>query len=87
MSVKTAPFTTITYLDATEDGSLILMDTPLGTVLYEGKNVNSIVDCLKTFGFDSDDYMAGSTLCENEMLINKFNLCIDLCLVQWYNNL
>ena len=87
MSIQTAPFTTITYLDATEDGSLILMDKPLGTVLYEGKNVNSIVDCLKTFGFDSDDYMAGSTLCENEMLINKFNLCIDLCLVQWYNNL
>ena len=50
MSIKTAPFTTITYLDATENGSLILQDKPQGTILYEGKNVNSICETLQTYG-------------------------------------
>ena len=77
---KTAPFTTITYLDATEDGALILMDKPQGTILYEGKNMNSIVDTLKTYGFDSDDYMAGSEFCESPQVQSLLNKCIDICI-------
>ena len=80
MSIQTAPFTTITYLDATEDGSLILMDKPQGTILYEGKNVNSICDTLQTFGFDSNEYFAGSTFCESPKVQNLFNKCIDICI-------
>ena len=83
MSIKTAPFTTITYLDATEDGSLILQDTTFthgGNVLYEGTNVNSICEVLQTFGFDSDNYMAGSTFCESPSVIKLFNKCIDICI-------
>ena len=80
MSIQTAPFTTITYLDATEDGSLILMDKPQGTVLYEGKNKNSICDTLQTFGFDSNEYFAGSTFCESPKVQNLFNTCIDICI-------
>ena len=87
MSIKTAPFTTITYLDATEDGSLILQDKPQGTVLYEGKNKNSICETLQTFGFDSNDYMAGSTFCESPSVIKLFNKCIDICIAQMYNEL
>ena len=73
----------ITYLDATENGSLILQDTTFtngGKVLYEGTNVNDICDTLNEHGFDSDNYMAGSTLCENESVINLFNYCLDICL-------
>ena len=77
---KTAPFTTITYLDATEEGALILMDKPQGTILYEGKNMNSICDTLKTFGWDSREYMAGSTFCESTKVQNLFNKCIDICI-------
>ena len=80
MSIKTAPFTTITYLDATENGSLILQDKPQGTVLYEGKNVNSICETLQTYGFDSNDYFAGSTFCESTKVQNLFNKCIDICI-------
>ena len=79
-SIKTAPFTTITYLDATEDGAMILMDKPQGTILYEGKNKNSICDTLKTYGWDSNEYMAGSTFCENTKVISLFNKCIDICI-------
>ena len=79
-SIKTAPFTTITYLDATEDGALILMDKPQGTILYEGKNKNSICDTLKTYGWDSNEYMAGSTFCESPSVISLFNKCIDICI-------
>jgi hypothetical protein len=74
----------ITYLDATENGSLILQDTTFtngGKVLYEGTNVNDICDTLNEHGFDSDNYMAGSTLCESESVINLFNYCLDICLV------
>lgn len=87
MSIQTAPFTTITYLDATEDGSLILMDKPQGTILYEGKNVNSICDTLQTFGFDSNEYFAGSTFCESPKVQNLFNKCIDICIDVQYNEL
>ena len=80
MSIQTAPFTTITYRDAPEDGSLILMDKPQGTVLYEGKNKNSICDTLQTFGFDSNEYFAGSTFCESPKVQNLFNKCIDICI-------
>ena len=83
MSIKTAPFTTITYLDATEEGALILQDTTFthgGKVLYEGTNVNSICEVLQTFGFDSDNYMAGSTFCESPSVIKLFNKCLDICI-------
>tara|TARA_B100000287_G_scaffold238388_1_gene224253 strand:+ start:290 stop:550 length:261 start_codon:yes stop_codon:yes gene_type:complete len=59
----------ITYLDATENGSVILQDTTFtngGKVLYEGKSVEMIVMHLLNHGFDTNNYFAGSTLAENE---------------------
>ena len=64
----------ITYLDATENGSVILQDTTFtngGKVLYEGKNINSICDVLNEHGFDSNDYMAGD-ICITEQSSNPF---------------
>ena len=73
----------ITYLDATENGSVILQDATFtrgGKVLYEGKNINSICDVLNEHGFDSNNYMAGSTMCESEEAQELFNTAVDICI-------
>ena len=73
----------ITYLDATENGSVILQDATFtrgGKVLYEGKNINSICDVLIEHGFDSNNYYAGSTMCENEEAQELFNTAVDICI-------
>ena len=75
----------ITYLDATENGSVILQDTTFtngGKVLYEGKNINSICDVLIEHGFDSNNYYAGSTMCENEEAQELFNTAVDICITE-----
>ena len=74
---------TIQFLDA-NNGALILQDTTFtngGKVLYEGTNVNAICDTINEHGFDADNYMAGSELCESPSVINLFNYCLDICLV------
>ncbi len=73
----------ITYLDATENGSVILQDTTFtngGKVLYEGKNMNALVETILAYGFDPDNYMAGSTMCESEEAQELFNTAVDICL-------
>ena len=73
----------ITYLDATENGSVILQDTGLhkgGKVLYEGKNMNHLVDTILQYGFDPDNYYAGSTMCESEEAQELFNTAVDICI-------
>ena len=75
----------ITYLDATENGSVILQDTTFtngGKVLYEGKNINSICDTLLQHGFNPDNYMAGSTMCESEEAQELFNTAVDICITE-----
>ena len=78
----------ITYLDATENGSVILQDTTFtngGKVLYEGKNINSICDVLNEHGFDSNNYYAGSTMCESEEAQELFNTAVDICIAKQSN--
>lgn len=78
----------ITYLDATENGSVILQDTTFtngGKVLYEGKNINSICDVLLQHGFNPDNYMAGSTMCESEEAQELFNTAVDICIAKQSN--
>ena len=75
----------ITYLDATENGSVILQDTTFtngGKVLYEGKNMNHLVEKILQHGFDPDNYMAGSTMCENEEAQELFNTAVDICIAK-----
>ena len=75
----------ITYLDATENGSVILQDTTFtngGKVLYEGKNMNHLVEKILQHGFDPDNYMAGSTMCENEEAQELFNTAVDICITE-----
>ena len=73
----------ITYLDATENGSVILQDTTFtngGKVLYEGKNMNHLVEKILQHGFDPNNYYAGSTMCESEEAQELFNTAVDICI-------
>ena len=79
----------ITYLDATENGSVILQDTTFtngGKVLYEGKNINHLVEKILQHGFDPNNYYAGSTMCENEEAQELFNTAVDICITEQNSN-
>ena len=79
----------ITYLDATENGSVILQDTTFtngGKVLYEGKNMNHLVDTILQYGFDPDNCQCGSTMCENEEAQELFNTAVDICIAEQNSN-
>ena len=79
----------ITYLDATENGSVILQDTTFtngGKVLYEGKNMNHLVEKILQHGFDPNNYYAGSTMCENEEAQELFNTAVDICITEQNSN-
>ena len=79
----------ITYLDATENGSVILQDTTFtngGKVLYEGKNINHLVEKILQHGFDPNNYYAGSTMCENEEAQELFNTAVDICITEQHSN-
>ena len=79
----------ITYLDATENGSVILQDTTFtngGKVLYEGKNINRLVEKILQHGFDPNNYYAGSTMCENEEAQELFNTAVDICITEQNSN-
>ena len=79
----------ITYLDATENGSVILQDATFtrgGKVLYEGKNMNHLVEKILQHGFDPNNYMAGSTMCENEEAQELFNTAVDICITEQHSN-
>ena len=79
----------ITYLDATENGSVILQDTTFtngGKVLYEGKNINHLVEKILQHGFDPNNYYAGSTMCENEEAQELFNTAVDICIAEQSSN-
>ena len=72
----------ITYLDATENGSVILQDATFtrgGKVLYEGKNMNHLVEKILQHGFDPDNCQCGSTMCESEEAQELFNTAVDIC--------
>ena len=79
----------ITYLDATENGSVILQDTTFtngGKVLYEGKNINHLVEKILQHGFDPNNYMCGSTMCESEEAQELFNTAVDICIAEQSSN-
>ena len=79
----------ITYLDATENGSVILQDATFtrgGKVLYEGKNMNHLVEKILQHGFDPDNCQCGSTMCESEEAQELFNTAVDICITEQSSN-